>query len=77
MNWQHYWKSILAFVSLVITNVAVALVQSGQPWPSTVQEWAVFGVTTTLGTWLVYQKRNAPGPHQDHVHVAIDDGTVE
>ncbi|UXA19569.1 hypothetical protein [Mycobacterium sp. SMC-4] len=60
MNWQHYWKSILAFLSLVTTNVAVALVQSGQPWPETGQEWGVFALTTTLGTWLVFQKGNAP-----------------
>lgn len=59
-NWQHYWKAILAFLSLVTTNVAAALVQSGQPWPTTAREWGVFGLTTVLGTWLVYQKRNGP-----------------
>lgn len=55
---SQYWKAILAFVSLVVTNIAVALVQSGQAWPSTGKEWLVFAVTTILGTWLVYQKRN-------------------
>lgn len=60
MNWQHYWKSILAFLSLVVTNVAYALVQSGQAWPATGKEWAVFAATTVLGTWLVFQKSNAP-----------------
>jgi hypothetical protein len=55
-----YWKSILAFLSLVATNVATQLMTSGVPWPTNGGEWARFGATTVLGTWLVFQKANAP-----------------
>lgn len=54
-----YWKAVLAFLSLVVTNLAIALVQSGQPWPTNLKGWATLAVTTVLGTWLVYQKGNA------------------
>ena len=60
MNWQHYWKSILAFLSLLATNVATLWVTQGQPLPGNGGEWAAFAVTTIGGTWLVFQKRNAP-----------------
>lgn len=55
-----YWKSLLAFLSLVVTNVAVVLVQSGEPWPANLKGWGTLGITTLLGTWLVYQKANTP-----------------
>lgn len=51
-------KAILAFVSLVVTNLAVALVQSGQPWPTSTKDWGVLVITTALGTWLVWQSPN-------------------
>lgn len=60
MNWQHYWKSILAFLSLLITNVATIWVTNGTPLPHTSTEWVTFAVTTIGGTWLVFQKSNAP-----------------
>lgn len=61
---SEYWKSILAFISLVVTNIAVTLTQTSAPWPGDVKGWVVFAVTTLLGTWLVYQKSNAPaGKH--------------
>lgn len=60
MNWQHYWKSIAAFLSLVATNVATQLMTEGVPWPTDGGEWGRFIITTLLGTWLVFQKANAP-----------------
>lgn len=62
MNWQHYWKSILAFAGLVATNASASLMQTGEPWPTDGGQWARWAVTTVAGTWLVYQKRNAPKP---------------
>ncbi len=60
MNWQHYWKSILAFLSLVATNASADLTLSSEPWPQTGAEWLRWTITTLGGTWLVYQKGNAP-----------------
>lgn len=60
MNWQHYWKAIMAFVALLTTNIAYQLLDTSTPWPSTPKAWMVFLVTVALGTWLVYQKANAP-----------------
>lgn len=60
MNWQHYWKTILAFLSLLATNIATRLVTNGEPLPETASDWLAFGVTTVGGTWLVFQKGNAP-----------------
>lgn len=60
MNWQHYWKSICAFLGLLATNVATRWVVNGEPLPETAKDWIAFGVTTIGGTWLVYQKGNAP-----------------
>jgi hypothetical protein len=54
------WKAVLAFVSLVVTNLAVVLVQSGQPWPTNLKGWGTLAVTTLLGTWLVWAKSNKP-----------------
>ncbi|AYQ99977.1 hypothetical protein PBI_NEBKISS_36 [Mycobacterium phage Nebkiss] len=59
-NWQHYWKAIIAFLTLVATNAATDLMQSGNPWPSTGGEWARWGVSILGGTLLVYGKSNAP-----------------
>lgn len=59
-NWQHYWKGILAFLSLVATNAVTDLMQSGNPWPNTGGEWVRWAVTVFGGTLLVYGKGNAP-----------------
>lgn len=55
-----YTKAILAFFALLLTNVATQLTTVGVPWPVTGSEWARFLVSTTLGTWLVYQVPNRP-----------------
>lgn len=60
MNWQHYWKSIMAFLGAVLTNVATRLIINGEPWPTNVRDGLAFAGTTALSTWLVYQKANAP-----------------
>lgn len=60
MNWQHYWKAILAFLALLVTNVSTRLVANGEPLPQTGEEWVTFAATTVGGTWLVYRKANAP-----------------
>ena len=33
MNWQHYWKAILTFASLLVTNIATRWVINGEPCP--------------------------------------------
>ena len=53
-----YVKSILAFLALVLTNVATQLTTTGTAWPTDGGEWVRFAVTTVLGTWLVYQVPN-------------------
>ncbi len=60
MNWQQYWKAILAFLGLLVTNIAYALLDSSKPWPETPKAIGIFLLTTVLGTWLVYQKANKP-----------------
>lgn len=60
MNWQHYSKAIAAFLSLLVTNVATRWVVNGEPLPAAAKDWIAFAVTTIGGTWLVYQKANAP-----------------
>lgn len=59
------WKSIAAFLSLLATNVATLWVVQGQPLPENGKQWTLFAVTTIGGTWLVWQKRNAPKPGAD------------
>ena len=60
MNLRHYWKAILAFGGLVVTNASASLMESGEPWPADGAQWARWGVTIVAGTALVYAKRNAP-----------------
>jgi hypothetical protein len=60
VNWQHYWKAILTFASLLVTNIATRWVINGEPLPAAAKDWIAFAVTTIGGTWLVYQKANAP-----------------
>lgn len=62
MNWPHYWKSILAFLSLLATNASADLTLDSDPWPQTGAEWMRWLVTTAGGTWLVWVKRNAEKP---------------
>lgn len=47
-------KAIGAFVFLLITNVATNLTTGGEAWPTDGGQWARWGLTTVLGTWLVY-----------------------
>ena len=60
MNLAHYSKAICAFLSLLVTNVATRWVVNGEPLPAAGRDWVAFAVTTIGGTWLVYQKANAP-----------------
>lgn len=60
MNWQHYWKAILAFLALLVTNVATRWVTNSEPLPASGRDWIAFAITTIGGTWLVYQKANSP-----------------
>jgi len=60
MNWRHYTKSICAFLALLATNVATRWVINNEPLPATGKDWIAFAVTTIGGTWLVYQRANAP-----------------
>lgn len=60
MNWKHYTKSICAFAALLATNVATRWVTNNEPLPATGKDWIAFAVTTIGGTWLVYQRANAP-----------------
>lgn len=64
MTWQHYWKSILAFLCLLATNVATRWVTNGEPLPAAGKDWITFAVTTIGGTWLVYRKANTPKESQ-------------
>lgn len=59
---KYCWKSVLAFLALLATNVATQLMTAGVPWPTNGGEWARFGATTVLGTWLVFGKTNGPKP---------------
>lgn len=61
---KYCWKSILAFLSLLVTNVATLLVVNGQPLPTNGKEWTTFLITTFGGTWLVFSKGNGPKPGQ-------------
>lgn len=54
-----YTKAILAFISLLATNVATELTQDGVVFPSDGGEWARWLVSILGGTWLVYQLPNA------------------
>ena len=73
INYARYWKAILAFLALVVTNLATRFVTNGEPLPTTAKDWALAIGTTTLGTWLVYQKRNAPLPDASAKHARPDD----
>lgn len=53
-----YTKAILAFISLVVTNIAADLTAGNEPWPQSGGEWARWLLTIILGTWLVYQLPN-------------------
>lgn len=61
MNWQHYWKAILAFIGAVATNAFTDLLQSSQPWPASGWEWLRWAVSIVGMTYLVYRgPANAP-----------------
>ena len=58
MNLGAYWKSVMAFVALVATNLVANVANSGNPAPQTLAEWLTLLGTTVVGTWAVYRKRN-------------------
>lgn len=45
MNWQGYWKAILAFLGTTVGNAVVTWVESGQPWPTNGAQWLQWAVT--------------------------------
>jgi hypothetical protein len=62
MNWQAYWKAILAFVSTVVLPGIVQWIQSGQPWPTSASGWTLWAVTVFGSTTVV-----AAGPQNKTV----------
>jgi hypothetical protein len=62
MNWQAYWKAILAFVSTVVLPGIVQWIQSGQPWPTSASGWTLWAVTVFGSTAAV-----AAGPQNKTV----------
>ena len=54
------WKSILAFVALVVTNLLAVVVDPNTSAivPQTGQQWVSAVVTTVVGTFLVWVKSN-------------------
>lgn len=48
------WKSLGAFLVLLVYNAAVDLNKSGQVWPATGGDWARWGVSQFVGTAAVY-----------------------
>lgn len=63
---KYAWKSVLAFLALLATNVATRWVTNGEPLPESGADWAAFAVTTVGGTWLVFRSRaNGPKPTSD------------
>lgn len=63
---KYGWKSILAFLSLLATNVATRWVTNQEALPQNGGEWTSFAVTTIGGTWLVYRATNGPKPIGRH-----------
>lgn len=59
---KYCWKSILAFLALLATNVATRWVTLGEPLPESLKDWGAFAVTTIGGTWLVWKNANGPKP---------------
>ncbi|UOW93097.1 hypothetical protein SEA_NOSHOW_28 [Mycobacterium phage NoShow] len=53
-----YTKAILAFLSLLATNVATEVTQDGVVFPTDGGEWARWAISIIGGTWLVYQLPN-------------------
>jgi uncharacterized membrane protein YeaQ/YmgE (transglycosylase-associated protein family) len=69
MNWQAYWKAILAFVGAFGTNVVVQLTQHAVPWPTNGGEWARF-LVSVLGTTVLVAggpSNKAVGKHESGV----------
>lgn len=64
-----YWKSILAFVSLFVTNVYTELQTGDEPWPTTASDWVRWVVTILAGTAVVYSVPNKPQPNFPQSHL--------
>ena len=60
MNVGLYWKSILAFAALLLTNLSANVANSDVLAPQTLAEWLVLVGTTVVGTFAVYRKANKP-----------------
>lgn len=61
---KYCWKAVIAFVSLLLTNVFTRLVTNGEALPETGHDWLLFCLTVVGGTWLVYVKGNGPKPEK-------------
>jgi hypothetical protein len=55
-----YLKAVLAFVSVVVTNLLANFANSSTPAPQTAGEWITLLVTTLVGTAAVYVVPNKP-----------------
>jgi hypothetical protein len=66
MQWQGYWKAILAFVSTVVLPGVVMWVQSGQPWPTNAAAWVLWAVTVfgTTGSVAAGPANKTAGKHE-------------
>lgn len=76
---SYHAKSIMAFLALLVTNMAAEVASTGQPWPSDTAGWMTLLGTTIGGTLLVWAKSNGPRPHELVVapHSHDDDGGDE
>lgn len=66
MQWQAYWKAILAFFSTVLVPGVVMWIQSGQPWPHDAAGWTLWAVTVlgTTGTVAAGPANAKAGKHE-------------
>ncbi len=60
MNLGPNAKAIVAFVSLLITNLLANVVVAGHVVPQDLSEWAVAVLTTLAGTFAVWSQANKP-----------------
>ena len=63
-QYGQYWKSILAFASLLGTNLVAVVVdpKTSAILPQTSGQWVAAIVSTLGGTLLVWGKSNTPVP---------------
>ncbi len=58
VNFGKYAKAIIAFISLVVTNVAYRVSSGEDPIPTDVKGWILLVTTTAAGTFLTWAKSN-------------------